>query len=62
MLDARPYELKVCYRQKENVGRAAKSVMDEIALSTPFGRDDKIEAFRAGHDLVYRISNDLSYP
>jgi len=62
VLDAKPYELKVCYRQKENLGRAAKRVMDAVAASTPFLADRKIEEWQEQHSLVYRLSNDLKYP
>jgi hypothetical protein len=62
ILDAKPYELKVCYRQKENLGRAAKRVMDAVAASTPFLADRKIEEWKDEHSLVYRLSNDLKYP
>jgi hypothetical protein len=62
VLDAKPYQLRSCYRQKENLGRAAKRVIDTIAASTPFGREDRIDEFRSAHDLVYRLSNDLTYP
>jgi hypothetical protein len=62
VLDVKPYQLRSCYRQKENVGRAAKRVIDTVAASTPFGREDRIEVFREAHDLVYRLSNDLAYP
>lgn len=62
VLDAKPYELRVCYRQKENVGRAAKRVMDHVAASTPFLRDDRKAQFRSSHEIVYRLSNELRYP
>lgn len=62
LVDFRPFVLSECYRQKERVGRAAKRVFDMIADSTPFKADDKISAFKESHDLVHRVSNDLTFP
>jgi len=61
-LDAKPYQLTACYRQKENVGLAARRIMDTLADSTPFLAKKKIEDFRDEHEFVYRLSNTLSYP
>ena len=58
---ARHYELRTCYRQKENVGRATKRVMDRVAESTPFLDRTKIAGFKGGHELVYRIANNLRF-
>ena len=62
VLEARPYHLTACYRQKEVVGLAAKRVMDTVAESTPFLAEEKIAAFRGGHDRVYSLANTMSYP
>ena len=62
LLDAKPYQLTACYRQKEVVGLAAKRVMDTVAESTPFLAEEKIAAFKCGHDRVYSIANTMSYP
>jgi hypothetical protein len=59
---ARAYELRSCYRQKENLGAASLRVMERVAESTPFLASGKVEAFRDGHELVYRISNNLRFP
>ena len=40
------HTLGTCYRQKENVGKATKHIVDTIANSTPFLRKDKIQTFR----------------
>jgi hypothetical protein len=61
-LRAKSYELRSCYRQKENLGKASKRVMDRVAESTPFLADWKIEEFRANHRYVFGLSNDLRYP
>jgi hypothetical protein len=53
--------LRDCYRQKSTVGSAAKRVMDRVAESSPFLSDNKIEAFKAMHEHVYAISNDLRF-
>lgn len=60
--EAKVYELKACYRQKEALGRAAKRVMDRVAESTPFLAEQKIDIFRADHQFVYRVSNDVYFP
>jgi hypothetical protein len=62
VLEARPYHLTACYRQKEVVGLAAKRVMDTVAESTPFLAQEKIAAFKDGHDRVYSLANTMSYP
>lgn len=62
VLDARPYHLTACYRQKEVVGLAAKRVMDTVAESTPFLAEEKIAAFKGVHDRVYSLANTMSYP
>ncbi len=53
--------LHVCYRQKEHVGRATKHVMDTIAASTPFLREDKIEAFRRQRSKIVQLSNEIRF-
>lgn len=62
LLDAKPYQLTACYRQKEVVGLAAKRVMDAVAESTPFLAKEKVDSFREGHDRVYSLANTMSYP
>lgn len=60
--DVKAYQLRACYRQKENLGRAALRVIEHVARSSPFLRKDRIEAFRASHDVVYRLANTLTFP
>jgi hypothetical protein len=62
ILNAKPYHLTACYRQKEVVGLAAKRVMDTVADSTPFLAEEKIAAFKGIHDRVYSLANTMSYP
>ena len=55
-------ELRVCYRQKEAVGRAAHRVMDTIARATPYLAEDKVERHHADHASLSDLVNDASYP
>ncbi len=57
-----PYGLNECYRQKENVGRAAKNIMDQIAESTPFLASHKIQEFQKDHKALTTLANDLEFP
>lgn len=56
------HSLRVCYRQKENVGLAARRVMEVLAASTPYSREDNVRNHREERAGVTRVSNDLSYP
>ena len=56
------FGLDECYRQKENVGRAAKRAMDVVAESTPFLASSKIREFREKHQGLTELSNDLTFP
>ncbi len=60
--DAKVRELRVCYRQKENVGRAARRVMDTIARATPFLAERRVEWFHESHSRLSRLANDARYP
>jgi superfamily I DNA/RNA helicase len=53
--------LSTCYRQKENVGKATKQVVDNVANSTPILRDDKINAFWQDRQFLTQISNNLIF-
>lgn len=53
--------LKECYRQKEQVGRATKNVIDVVAKSTPFLAEDKIRTFQARHHRLTEIVNDIKF-
>lgn len=55
------YRLQECYRQKEHVGEAAKHIVNIVANSTPFIREDKIEAYRAERQQLTGLSNDLVF-
>jgi hypothetical protein len=53
--------LDICYRQKTNVGKAAKQVMDVVAASTPFRAPRKVQAFRGSHESITGRANNLSF-
>ena len=55
-------ELRACYRQKETLGKASKRVMDQVARSTPFLREDRIDTFWSAHTLINRLANDMTFP
>lgn len=60
--DIMVFGLESCYRQKQNVGQAARKMMDVIAQSTPFLKREKIHQFRQEHEGLTELSNDLSFP
>jgi hypothetical protein len=60
-LDIETHILSGCYRQRENVGKATKQVIDAIADSTPFLRKDKIDDFRKRRGKLTEISNELEF-
>jgi GTPase SAR1 family protein len=53
--------LSTCYRQKENVGKTTKHVVDIVADSTPFLNQDKIDAFRQDRQTLTELSNNLIF-
>jgi hypothetical protein len=53
--------LRKCYRQKENVGKTTKHIVDIVEASTPFLRQDKIDDFRQNREQLSRLSNDLIF-
>ncbi len=55
------YQLSDCYRQKENVGNAAKEVIDTIADSSPFLAIEKKKHFRQSRDEVTKLSNEMNF-
>jgi DNA replication protein DnaC len=55
------HHLNECYRQKENVGRAAKVVFDAIAKSSAFLARAKKKADRESRREVTRLANDLDF-
>lgn len=56
------YTLDACYRQKENLGRAARKTMETIANSTPFLASQKIAAFKESHYCLTELANNLDFP
>jgi hypothetical protein len=54
--------LSSCYRQKEEVGLAAKVFIDTVARSSPFLRDDKQAAYAKERKRVTELCNQMSYP
>jgi hypothetical protein len=60
--DAKVFQLRSCYRQKEALGRASKRVMDSLAKSSPFLHAPKVEGFGDEHELMYRVANDMTFP
>lgn len=60
--EAKQYTLTKCYRQKENVGKASKRVIDVIAAATPYRNSSKIDVFQSDHANVKVLANDLSFP
>lgn len=53
--------LNTCYRQKENVGKAARVAMQQIAESTPFADERKIREFHAQHRQLTTMANELRF-
>jgi hypothetical protein len=60
--EVKQYVLRDCYRQKEQLGRAALRVMLRVAESTPYLAKEKVMSFRASHSRVNQIANDLRFP
>ena len=56
------HRLSTAYRQKANVGKAAKKVIESVAKSTPFLDDGKIERFHKEHSQLTTFSNEVSFP
>ena len=59
--NVRVHTLQSCYRQKENVGSAAKKAIQAIADSTPFLDETKVEAFREEHERLTELANALTF-
>jgi hypothetical protein len=55
------HELRGCYRQKENVGRATKQVMDALAKKTAFRAHDKRADFQKRHHRLTDLANELQF-
>lgn len=55
------FQLATCYRQKANVGLATKRVIDTVAESSPYLREDKQQKHRREHRKLTHLSNDLEF-
>lgn len=53
--------LNGCYRQKENVGKAAKQIFDSVAESSPFLAKEKKENHRREREIITKISNEIKF-
>lgn len=54
-------QLTQCYRQKENLGKNTKQIVEIIADSTPFVAEHKIQAFRSERKKLTNLSNNLEF-
>jgi hypothetical protein len=59
--DIKIHTLSTCYRQKRNVGKAAKKAIDAVAKATPFLDYSKVENFLADHAELTSLSNELEF-
>jgi hypothetical protein len=55
------YTLGECYRQKENVGKATKRIVDIVASSTPYLAENNIQRFQEKHKSLTSLANDLEF-
>lgn len=55
------HRLTAAYRQKTNVGQAAKRAIDSVARSTPFLDESKIRSHHAEHSKLTRFANDVTF-
>jgi hypothetical protein len=55
------YELKTCYRQKENVGAVTKHVIDMIADSSPFDHPPKVKRHKEEHGELTTLANAIEF-
>lgn len=56
------HRLQQCYRQKANLGKNTKYIVDAIAESTPFMRPDRTLDHRLRFKKMTEFSNDMSFP
>lgn len=61
IFEVRDYPLNSCYRQKANVGRVTKHVVDMIADSSPFSADTKIRRHREEHAKLTALANEMRF-
>lgn len=59
--DVRIFSLSTCYRQKQNVGRETKHIMNMIADSTPFLDETKIDRYHNEHEALTAMANELTF-
>jgi hypothetical protein len=55
------FVLSTCYRQKEQVGRAAKHVIDQVAKSSPYLAHEKKVAFSESRTVITYDSNEVNF-
>lgn len=55
------YILRNCYRQRENIGKQTKHIIDMVAKSTPFLNKAKINNYNAERTRVTSLANDLNF-
>ncbi len=55
------HELKLCYRQKANVGEQARQAAMVIAQSTPYLDEKKKRTFAKEHSKLTALANDLRF-
>ena len=55
------HKLNMCYRQKANVGKITKNIIDIVAISSPFADKAKIRWFRKDHKNLTDLANDLVF-
>jgi DNA replication protein DnaC len=59
--EVQAFTLNICYRQKENVGKTTKHVIDMIASSTPYSAKDRIEDHRNKHQTTTVLANQITF-
>jgi hypothetical protein len=60
-VQAEVHWLTDCYRQKDAVGTAAKHVIDTVAESSPFLREDKKRTFAADRVMLTSQANSIAF-
>lgn len=60
--NANEWRLRVAYRQKAKVGRAAVKVANVVAASSPFLDDHKQRNYAAERSRLTHLANDLRFP
>ena len=55
------HQLKACYRQRRNVGRATRRIAESVARSTPFVDTFKIDAHRRNRANLTALANEVEF-